>query len=129
MILIEHGCIEDFPHRGKVGEGWGKTLVMVLRVPPCFPHFSPQGEGTKDQICATLLIKMKVLNAYEASPTQDMVLRVSPCFPHLPPQGEGFKDQICATLLIKMKVLNAYEASPTGRKWGKMGEGVGRGLK
>ena len=42
---------------------------MVFKVPPCFPHFLPQGEGSQDQICATLLIKMKVFNAYEASPT------------------------------------------------------------
>ena len=41
---------------------------MVLRVPPCFPDFPPKGEGSKDQICATLLIKMKVFNAFKASP-------------------------------------------------------------
>ena len=52
-----------------MGEGWGKTLDIVLRVPPCYPHFPPQGESSKDQICATLLIKMKVFNGYEASPT------------------------------------------------------------
>ena len=52
-----------------LGEGWGNTQDMVIRVPACFPHFPPQGEGFKDQICASLLIKMKVLNAYEASPT------------------------------------------------------------
>ena len=61
--------LEGFPHWGKVGEGWGKTLDMVLRVLPCFLHFPPQGEGSQDQTCATLLIKMKVFNAYEASPT------------------------------------------------------------
>ena len=42
---------------------------MVLRVLPCFSHFLPQGEGSQDQIWATLLIKMKVYDAYEASPT------------------------------------------------------------
>ena len=52
-----------------MGEDWGKTLEIVLRVPPCFPHFSPQGEGSQDQICVTLLIKIKVYEAYEASPT------------------------------------------------------------
>ena len=38
--------LEDFPQWGKVGEGWGKTLDMVFRVPQCFPHFLPQGEGS-----------------------------------------------------------------------------------
>ena len=61
--------LEDFPHWGKLGEGWGTTLDMVFKVPPCFPHFLQQGEGSQDQISATLLIKMKVFNAYEASPT------------------------------------------------------------
>ena len=78
---------------------------MVLRVPICFPHFSPQGEGSKDQISATLLIKMKVFIAYEAPPTggkwgrmgegwgktQDMVLRVPPCFPTFPHKGKAPK--------------------------------------
>ena len=68
-IRLSKLTLEDFPQWGKVGEGWGKTLDMVLRVLPCFPHFPPQGEGSQDQICATLLIKMKVFNAYEASPT------------------------------------------------------------
>ena len=52
-----------------VGEGWGKTLNMVLRVPPCFPNFSPQGEGSQEQIYEILLVRMKVFNAYKASPT------------------------------------------------------------
>ena len=60
---------EDFPQWGKMGEGWGKTLHMVLGVPPCFPHFSPQGEGSQEEIYAILLVKMKVFSAYEASPT------------------------------------------------------------
>ena len=61
--------LDDFPHWGKVGEDWGKTLEIVLRVSPCFPHFSPQRKGSQDQICATLLIKIEVYDAYEASPT------------------------------------------------------------
>ena len=61
--------IEDFPHWGKVGKGRGKTLAMVLRVPPCFPHFSPQVEGSQEQIYAILHVRMKVSKAYEASPT------------------------------------------------------------
>ena len=75
----------DFPHWGKVGEGWGKTLDMFFRVPPCFPNFSPQ--------------------------------------------GEGFQEQIFANFVVKMIVIKAYGASPTGGKWGKKGEGGGRGLK
>ena len=61
--------------------------------------------------------------------TLDMVLRVPPCFPHFLPQGEGSRDQIPVTLLIKIEVYEAYEAFPTGGKWGKVGEGGGRGLK
>ena len=66
LLLVTAGrlsklTIEDFPHWGKVGEDWGKTLEIVLRVPPCFPHFSPQGEGSQDQICATLLIKTRLI--------------------------------------------------------------------
>ena len=61
--------LEDFPHWEKVGEGWGKTLDMVLRVPPCFPHFPPQGEGSQEQIYAILHVRMKVSKAYEGSPT------------------------------------------------------------
>ena len=68
-IRLSKLTLEDFPQWGKVGEGWGKTLDMVLRVSPYFPLFPPQGKCSKDQICATLLIKMKVFNTYKASPT------------------------------------------------------------
>ena len=57
------------PPLGESGGRWGKSLEIVFRVPPCFPHFYPQGEGSQDQICVTLLIKIKVYEAYEASPT------------------------------------------------------------
>ena len=68
-IRLSKITLEAFPQWGKVGEGLGKTLDMVLRVPPCFPHFSPQGEGSQEQIYEILLVRMKVFNAYKASPT------------------------------------------------------------
>ena len=68
-IRLSKLTLEDFPQWGKAGEGWGKTLHRVLRVPPCFPHFSPQGEGSQGQIYGFFLVRMKVSNAFKASPT------------------------------------------------------------